>query len=110
MTDLPTNVSNVHSDIGIGNKSILANLGINSLIDLPGVGENLQVNSIDLQAVSFLIARQDHSLLVQVYEVLNTTFTYGTLTSHNQRIEPHWGFTVDILRNNETYNAEQEAL
>ncbi|PIL24202.1 hypothetical protein GSI_13955 [Ganoderma sinense ZZ0214-1] len=61
---------------GIGNKSILANLGIKSLIDLPGVGENLQ----------------DHSLLVQVYEVLNTTFTY------------------DILRNNATYNAEQEAL
>nr|VWP00800.1 Adenylate cyclase AcyA [Ganoderma boninense] len=61
---------------GIGDKSILTNFGIKSLIDLPGVGENLQ----------------DHSLLVQVYEVLNTTFTY------------------DILRNNATYNAEQEAL
>ncbi len=28
---------------GIGDKSILGNLGIESLIDLPGVGENLQV-------------------------------------------------------------------
>ena len=29
---------------GIGDKSILANFGIESLIDLPGVGENLQVD------------------------------------------------------------------
>ncbi|TBU49098.1 alcohol oxidase [Dichomitus squalens] len=60
---------------GIGNKSILEDAGIKTLIDLPGVGENLQ----------------DHTLLTQDFEIINTTFTY------------------DILRNDQTYLAEQQA-
>lgn len=33
--------------IGIGNQAILEPLGIETLIDLPGVGENLQVHGPD---------------------------------------------------------------
>ena len=30
-------------NLGIGNKTILNSVGIKALVDLPGVGENLQV-------------------------------------------------------------------
>ncbi|RPD66362.1 alcohol oxidase [Lentinus tigrinus ALCF2SS1-7] len=59
---------------GVGNKTVLESVGIKTLIDLPGVGENLQ----------------DHTLLVQDFQVHDDVFTY------------------DELRNNATYLAEQE--
>ncbi|KAI0709496.1 alcohol oxidase [Earliella scabrosa] len=59
---------------GIGDKKILSSVGIKTLVDLPGVGENLQ----------------DHTLLAQDFEILDTFFTY------------------DELRNNATYLAEQQ--
>ncbi|RPD65308.1 alcohol oxidase [Lentinus tigrinus ALCF2SS1-6] len=59
----------------IGNPEILREAGIQTLIDLPAVGENLQ----------------DHPSFTQDFEVKNTLFTY------------------DLLRNNVTFNASQEA-
>ena len=41
-----------------------------------------------LQSTVFLTVKQDHSLLLQVYEVLNTTFTYGTEHLASQRKRP----------------------
>ena len=48
---------------GIGNKNILSPLGINTLIDLPGVGENLQ----------------DHTYSAVVYEVKKGQLTLDSL-------------------------------
>ena len=35
-------IGGADKDIGIGNKTILVSAGIDALVDLPGVGENLQ--------------------------------------------------------------------
>ncbi|KAI0724009.1 alcohol oxidase [Cerioporus squamosus] len=51
---------------GIGNKTILESVGIKTLIDLPGVGENLQ----------------DHTLLAQDFEMQNDIFTYDELRNN----------------------------
>ena len=54
---LLTKISDIDPDAGIGDKSILAKLGIKNLIDLPGVGENLQVDSTCPHIASFLTLR-----------------------------------------------------
>ncbi|KAI0748355.1 alcohol oxidase [Daedaleopsis nitida] len=51
---------------GIGNKAVLDSVGIKTLVDLPGVGENLQ----------------DHTLLAQDFEILGTFFTYDELRNN----------------------------
>ncbi|KAJ8088003.1 hypothetical protein PM082_013554 [Marasmius tenuissimus] len=61
---------------GIGDSSLLSRLGIDTVVDLPGVGENLQ----------------DHIYVVSQFEALPNITTF------------------DILRNNATFLAEQEAI
>ncbi|KAJ8088009.1 hypothetical protein PM082_013560 [Marasmius tenuissimus] len=61
---------------GIGNPSLLSHLGINTVVDLPGVGENLQ----------------DHIYVVSQFQARSDITTF------------------DILRNNATFLAEQEAI
>ncbi|KAI0749620.1 alcohol oxidase [Daedaleopsis nitida] len=51
---------------GIGNKTILESVGIETLVDLPGVGENLQ----------------DQTLVAQDFQLLDTVFTYDELRNN----------------------------
>ncbi|TRM59622.1 hypothetical protein BD626DRAFT_408793 [Schizophyllum amplum] len=52
---------------GIGQEDVLSAVGIDQLVDLPGVGENLQ----------------DHAMVIIAYEITNDTVTLGDLATNS---------------------------
>ena len=54
-------IGGADKDIGIGNKTILASAGIDALVDLPGVGENLQ----------------DHVSVLSDFQIQDSFSTFG---------------------------------
>lgn len=66
---------------GIGNKTILQKYGITTLIDLPNVGENLQVCHESYPVEISFIDWQDHPGIVANFQTLNNLTTDDNLTN-----------------------------
>ena len=82
---------------GIGNASVLQNHGIETLVDLPGVGEQFQ----------------EHLFVAAQWQLQPGIETFGAYTPflHAFSLRPELGLTAtpDALRNNATFAAEQAA-
>ena len=68
---------------GIGNPDLLGKLGIKTLVDLPGVGENLQVNPAFVLTPHLCtdIFRQDHPGINQNFQAIDSALTFDKLSS-----------------------------
>ena len=94
----------------------LAAHGIEALVDLPGVGENWQVRlpgfkyAVPLSNHLSINIRQDQPTTVVQFELKPGIATFGG--SHLNLYKPDCvsDDSLDILRNNATFAAEQAAL
>ncbi|TFK37523.1 hypothetical protein BDQ12DRAFT_666811 [Crucibulum laeve] len=66
---------------GIGNPQILEKFGIETVVDLPAVGENLQVGSLchPKDRTNFSLISQDHPYVPVIQEVTDKTQTFEIL-------------------------------
>ncbi|KAF8874407.1 hypothetical protein BD779DRAFT_1804938 [Infundibulicybe gibba] len=76
---------------GIGNATLLKSLGIQTLIDLPGVGENLQ----------------DHMLLGSDFLLKEPAPPHGVISFAHWLLALDLQLATDLVRNNATFSAEQ---
>jgi hypothetical protein len=69
--------------VGVGNTTILTEYRIETLVDLPGVGKNLQViGSFKFSCLlrcSFLVLKQEHLFFFMQWELKPGALTFGTL-------------------------------
>ncbi len=99
--------------LGIGNRTLLQSHGITTLVDLPGVGENLQVGglqSITLQVVRLTRAWQEHLFSGVQFKLKQGIQTFGERCNNIAHSCHDNRYLTDLLRSDPAFAAEQRQI